>query len=67
MTQTVSHFEELIAQLRPMLPENAALAQAIDQHEPWERIALKAIDDGYIEVADEFVRFVEACVRHNTQ
>lgn len=66
MTQTVSHFEEVITQLRHMLPTNSATAQAIDQHEPWEQIAMKAIDDGYIESADEFVRFVEACLRRST-
>ena len=65
MTQTVSHFEEVITQFRQMLPTNTATAQAIDQHEPWERIAVKAIDDGYIESAGEFVRFVEACLRRS--
>ena len=50
-----------------MLPKDTAFAQAIDRHEPWEQIAIKAIDDGYIEIADEFVRFVEACVRNSTQ
>jgi hypothetical protein len=65
MTQIASHFEEVIAQLRHMLPTNTATAMAIDQHEPWEQIASKAIDDGYIEAADEFVQFVEACVRNN--
>ena len=66
MAQIVSHFEEVITQLRHMLPKNTATAQAIDQHEPWERIAIKAVDDGYIESADEFVRFVEACLRRST-
>ena len=66
MTQIASQFEEVIALLRHMLPTNTATAQAIDQHEPWEQIAMKAIDDGYIESADEFVRFVEACVRRST-
>ncbi len=63
MAQIVSHFDEVITQLREMLPADTATAQAIDQHEPWERIAMKAIDDGYVESAGEFVRFVEACVR----
>ena len=66
MTQIVSRFEEVIAQLRPMLPTNTATAKAIDQHEPWERIAMNAIDDGYVENADEFLRFVEACVGRST-
>lgn len=61
-----AQLEEVIGQLRQMLPANTATARAIDQHEPWEQIALKAIDDGYIGVADEFVRFVEVCVRHGT-
>ncbi len=63
--QTDSHFEEVITQLRHMLPTNTATAQAIDQHAPWEQIAMRAIDDGYIESADEFVRFVEACLRRS--
>jgi hypothetical protein len=67
MTQTVSHFEELITQLRPMLPRNTALAQAIDRREPRERIAMKAIDDSHTEIADGVVRLVEACVRHSTR
>ena len=65
MTQTASQFEEVITQFRQMLPTHTATAQAIDQHEPWERIATKAIDDGYIESAGEFVRFVEACLRRS--
>lgn len=64
MTQTVSHFEEAITQLRHMLPTKTARAQAVDRHEPWERIATKAIGDGHFESADEFVRFVDACLRH---
>jgi len=66
MTLNGTQLEEVITQLRHMLPTNTATARAIDQHEPWEQIALKAIDDGYIEVADEFVQFVEVCVRHGT-
>lgn len=65
MTQSVSHFEDVVAQLRHRLPQDTAAAQAIDRHEPWERIAMKAIDDGYAECADEFVRFVEACLRRS--
>ena len=65
MTQTVPHLEEVITQLRHMLPTDMATARAIDRREPWEQIATKAIADGYIESADEFVRFVEACVRRH--
>jgi len=66
MTQMVSRFEELINKLRHTLPENSSLAQAIDQHEPRDRIAMKAIDDGYIETPDEFVQFAEVCARNCT-
>ena len=63
MSQWDPHIEEVITQLRQLLPADMATAQAMVQHEPWEQIATKAIADGYIERADEFVRFVEACVR----
>ena len=66
MMQTAMHFEEVITQLRYTVPTNTATAQAIDLHEPWERIAMKAIDDGFIEIADEFVRVVESCLRRGT-
>jgi len=66
MAQIASDFVEVIEQLRHMLPTNTATAQAIDRHESWEQVAMKAIEDGYIEAADEFVRFVEACARRST-
>ncbi len=65
MTQSALPFAEAIEQFRHMLPAKTATARAIDGHEPWEQIARKAIDDGYIELADEFVLFVEACVRRS--
>ena len=65
MTQWDPHIEEVITQLRQLLPADMATAQAMDQHEPWEQIATKAIADGYIERADEFVRLVEASVRRH--
>jgi hypothetical protein len=46
-----------------MLPGQCATAQAIDRKEPWEQIALKAVEDGYIELADQFNGFVEICLR----
>lgn len=63
MAHANARFEEVVSELRQMLPTHTATAQAIDQHEPWEQIAMKAIDDGYVENATEFVQFVEACVR----
>ena len=62
-TQEVSRPEDLIAEFREMLPDQCATAQAIDRSEPWEQIAAKAVEDGYIELADQFDRFVEVCLR----
>jgi len=58
-----SHLEDLITDFRELLPARCATAQAIDQGEPWEQIALRAMEDGYIEVVDEFGNFVEICLR----
>ena len=57
--------EEVIKQLRQMLPADTATARAIDQHEPWELIAIRAINDGYIDSANDLARFVEACLRRS--
>ena len=44
-----------------MLPTTTAMAQAIDQREPWERIAKKTMDDCHVESAVyELVRLDEA-------
>jgi len=55
--------QDLIAEFREMLPGQCATAQAIDRKEPWEQIALKAVEDGYIDLADQFGGFVEVCLR----
>ena len=55
--------QDLIAEFREMLPGRSATAQAIDRKEPWEQIALKAVEDGYIELADQFNGFVGLCLR----
>ncbi|HTF15015.1 MAG TPA: hypothetical protein VK643_10125 [Burkholderiales bacterium] len=59
----VSRLQELIAEFREMLPDQCGTAQAIDRKEPWEQIALKAVEDGYIELADQFEKFVQVCLR----
>ncbi len=61
-SQDIPHSEDLIAEFREMLPGRCATAQAIDRKEPWEQIALKAVEDGYIERADQFDAFVEICL-----
>ena len=55
--------QDLVAEFREMLPGRCATAQAIDRKEPREQIALKAVEDGYIELADQFDGFVEVCLR----
>jgi hypothetical protein len=62
-SQHVSHLEDLIAEFREMLPDQCGTAQAIDRKEPWEQVAVKAVEDGYIELADQFNKFVEICLR----
>jgi hypothetical protein len=64
MTPTVSRFEELISRFRHTQSTNTARAGAVDPNEFWKRLALKAIDGGYFKSADEFVLFVEACMRY---
>lgn len=65
MAQTYSRLEEVITEFRRMLPAQSNTAQAIDRHEPWERIAVNAVDDGYIEFANELGTFIEVCLRRS--
>jgi len=66
MGERATGLEELVAEFRRMLPAQSETAQAIDRQEPFERIALKAIDDGYVEFSHEFTDFIETCLRRNT-
>ena len=61
----MASLEQVIGQFRRMLPEESATARAIDRQEPWERIALNAVDDGYIEFANELGSFIEVCLRRS--
>jgi hypothetical protein len=55
--------EGLLLEFRRMLPAKCETAQAIDRREPFENIALKAIEDGYIEFSQQFTQFIETCLR----
>ena len=55
--------EGLLNEFRQMLPEQCETAQAIDRKEPFEKIALKAIEDGYIDFSQQFTQFMETCLR----
>lgn len=65
MEHKVANLEELVEEFRMMLPEKSRTAQAIDQNEPFKQIALRAVDDGYIEFSHELVGFMEVCLRRN--
>lgn len=54
---------EFLAELRPTLPAQSRTAQAIDGQEPFERIAHRAIDDGYLDFAEQLNSFMESCLR----
>ena len=62
-SQDDPRLQDLIAQFREMLPGRSATAQAIDRKDPWEQIALRAVEDGYIDLADQFNGFVEICLK----
>lgn len=62
----MASLEQVIGQFRRMLPEESATARAIDRKEPWERIALNAVNDGYIEFANELGSFIEVCLRRSS-
>ena len=55
--------KELLTEFRQMLPAQCKTAQAIDAEEPFERIALNAVEDGYIEYSQRFTQFMEVCMR----
>ncbi len=65
MQQTTANLEQAVNEFRQILPDASATAQAIDRGEPWKCIALNAVDDGYIEFADELGAFLEACLRRS--
>jgi len=53
----------LLTEFRQILPAQCKTAQAIDAEEPFERIALNAVEDGYIEFSQRFTQFMEVCLR----
>ena len=63
--QTTASLEQAVHEFRRMLPPATATAQAIDRGESWDRIAMNAVDDGYIESANELAKFLEACLKRS--
>ncbi len=66
MGQSVSDLKELIAEFRPMLPAQSRTSQAIDRRGPFEEIAHKVIDEGYLQFVDQYSRSMEICLRRVT-
>ena len=62
---TTANLEQAVSEFRRMLPDASATARAIDRGEPWERIALNAVNDGYIESTSELSTFLEVCLRRS--
>ena len=58
--------EEFIAEFRLKLPAQSKTAQAIDRKDPFEKVAFKAIDEGYLQFVDQFSEFREICLRRVT-
>ena len=58
--------EEFVAEFRLKLPAQSKTAQAIDRKDPFEKIAFRAIDEGYVEFVDQFSRFMENCLRRSS-
>jgi hypothetical protein len=63
--ETAIRLKQVVGEFRQMLPSNTETARAIDRGEPWELIAINAVNDGYIEVANELEHLIEACLRRS--
>jgi hypothetical protein len=37
----------------------------VDRQDPFEQIAFRAIDEGYLDFVDQFNRFMEICLRRS--
>lgn len=64
--QEHSQLEGFLKEFRKIVPANSATARAIDRQEPWEKVAVTAVEDGYIDFAEDFNCLVEACLRRNS-
>lgn len=63
--RTIESLEQAITEFRKIVPAETATAQAIDRRESWERIAMRAVDDGYVDFANDLGSFVEICLRRS--
>ena len=58
--------KQLLTEFRQLLPAQCLTAQAIDRQEPFDKIAVKAVEDGYIEFSQRFTQFMELCLRRGS-
>ena len=58
------NMEVAMQEFRRVLPAKCATAQAIDGHQPWEKVASEAVTDGYVDVVEKFKELVEAVLGH---
>jgi len=66
MVEFNTYREEVIKQLRPMLPACSETAQAIDHHETWDQIAGRAVADGFIKLVDDFDAYLAVMLWRRT-
>jgi len=66
MVEISAYREDVIKQLRPMLPACSATAQAIDHQETWDQIAGRAVSDGFIKLAGDFDAYLAVMLWRRT-
>lgn len=48
--------EAMLYKFRKSIPTNCKTAKSIDRNDPWDKVALFAKDDGFIELAEQLVQ-----------
>lgn len=48
--------EAMLYKFRKSIPTNCKTAESIDRNDPWDKVALFAKDDGFIELAEQLVQ-----------
>lgn len=45
--------EAMLYKFRKQIPTDCKTAQSIDRNDPWDRVAVFAKDDGFLEIAEQ--------------
>lgn len=48
--------EAMLYKFRKSIPTNCKTAKSIDRNDPWDKVAMFAKDDGFIELAEQLVQ-----------